>query len=73
MPCHIVSSQTRYSAIEMALFSYAISFCRCEVIDKLSHLNHTVSLLQYVAQSVALLDVYDDTFISIHNIVTNII
>ncbi len=32
-----------------------------------------VSLLQYVAQFVALLDVYDDTFLSIHHIVTNII
>ena len=32
-----------------------------------------VRLLQYVAQFVALLDVYDDTFISIHHIVTNMI
>ena len=32
-----------------------------------------MSLLQYVAQFVALLDVYSDTFLSIHHIVTNII
>lgn len=32
-----------------------------------------VRLLQYVAQFVALLDVYDDTFLSIHHTVTNII
>ena len=32
-----------------------------------------VRLLQYVAQFVAFLDVYDDTFLSIHHIVTNII
>ena len=30
-------------------------------------------LLQYVAQFVALLDVYNDIFLSIHHIVTNII
>ena len=29
-----------------------------------------VRLLQYVAQFVALLDVYDDTFLSIHHIIT---
>lgn len=32
-----------------------------------------VRLLQYVAQFVAFLDVYDDTFLSINHIVTNII
>ena len=32
-----------------------------------------MSLLQYVAQFVALLDVYSDTYLSIHHIVTNII
>ena len=32
-----------------------------------------VRLLQYVAQFVALLGVYDDIFLSIHHIVTNII
>ena len=32
-----------------------------------------VSLLQYVAQFVALLDVYSDIFLCIHHIVTNII
>lgn len=32
-----------------------------------------VSLLQYVAQFVALLDVYNDIFLSIHHTVTNII
>lgn len=32
-----------------------------------------VRLLQYVAQFVAFLDVYDDTFLSIHHIVTNIV
>ena len=50
-----------------------ISFSWSEVIDKLSHLNHTVSLLQYVALFVALLDVYSDTFLIIHHIVTHII
>ena len=48
-------------------------FSESKEIDKLSHLNHTVSLLHYVAQFVALLDVYSDTFLSIHHIVTNII
>lgn len=32
-----------------------------------------VSLLQYVAQFVALLDAYNDTYLSIHNIVICII
>lgn len=32
-----------------------------------------VRLLQYVAQFVALLDVYSDTFLSRHHFVTNII
>ena len=32
-----------------------------------------MSLLQYVAQFVALLDVYDDTFLSTHHIVIHII
>ena len=32
-----------------------------------------VRLLQYVAQFVSLLDVYNDIFLSIHHIVTNII
>ena len=58
---------------ELVIHSYAVPFSECEVIDKLSHPNHTVSLLQYVAQFVALLGVYDDIFLSIHHIVTNII
>ena len=48
-------------------------FSESKEIDKLSSLNHTVNLLQYLAQFVALLDAYNDTFLSIHHIVTNII
>ena len=48
-------------------------FSESKEIDKLSHLNQLVSLLQYVAQFVALLDVYNDTFLSIHHIVIHII
>ena len=47
---------------DKALFSYAVPFSEGKEIDKLSHLNNMVSLLQYVAQFEALLDLYDDTF-----------
>ena len=59
--------------LKQALFLYAVPFSEGKEIDKLSHLNHMVRLLQYVAQFVALLNVYDDTFLSIHHIVTNMI
>ena len=56
-----------------ALSLYTVMFSESKEIDKLSHLNQLVSLLQYVAQFVALLDVYSDTYLSIHHIVIHII
>ena len=71
----VISFHNRHDnqPLKYPLFSYANPFYECEVIDKLSHLNHMVSLLQYVAQFVALLDAYNDTYLSIHNIVICII